>query len=294
MPRSLPLAGALLCASLVCLSAGVEADCLHDFNDYGDAPECTPAYPSGVIAHFPTYPPSCGTGTQEVSPNCVPRSSPPGEPGYVTHINNYDAWQLWLGCLPDGDLSTIGGADNDIGRPMDCVETAFGGMTFDQDECFGDGVDAGLLSEPVFLAGMPATITFSLVHCVSDHVYLNLLIDMNADGDWNDSFADPSDPSQCIYEWAIKNYELQLGTDLCNTIVSPEFMVGPWPGPAWMRLTVSANPAADSYPWNGASLFAGSPVPYFYGGETEDYPVMITAPTPVGARSWGELKTMYR
>ncbi len=284
----------LACTAAISWPADARPGCLNDFNDYGDAPECTPAYPSGVIAHFPTLPPTCGTGTQETSPNCPPRSSPPGDPGFVGHVNNYDAWELWLGCLPAGDYHTTGGADNDFERPHDCVETAFGGMTFDQDECFGDGVDSGLLSAPEFTAGGPATITFSLVHCVGGPVYLNLLIDMNGDGDWNDSFENPADPSQCIYEWAIKNYEIPLGYDLCNTIVSPGFMIGPWAGPAWMRLTVSESLAADSYPWNGASLFAGTPVTRFYGGETEDYPVLISAVVPTLPTSWGKLKTMYR
>jgi hypothetical protein len=274
-------------------AGSVRAGCLQDFNDRGDAPECRPAYPSGVIGRFPSCSQGCGSGTQEISTLCSPRSSPPGTPGAVLHINNYDAWQLWLGCHGDG-FTQIAGADDefDCGARVDCTATAWG-MSFDQDECFGDGSDAGLLSEPLFKACRPATVTFSVVRCVAEHVYLNVLLDMNADGDWNDSFTCDPESGTCAFEWAIKNYELSY-PQLCRTYTSPAFMVGPYVGPGWMRITVSTNPAADSFPWDGKSLFNGTAVAQFYGGETEDYPATIELPTPVARASWGRVKTLYR
>jgi hypothetical protein len=212
----------------------------------------------------------------------------------VLHINNYDAWQLWLGCFGEG-YDQVTGADGEYAcPPTGCTDTAFGSMTFDQDECFGDGSDAGLTSIPDLRVCRPATIAFSLVRCVGERVYLNVLIDMNGDGDWNDSFACGPDGGACAFEWAIKNHELPL-QELCGTFTSPEFTVGPHAGPAWMRITVSTNPAADSYPWSGESLFYERTVDFFYGGETEDYPVAIAdVPTTTSRTSWGRLKVRYR
>lgn len=273
--------------------APARAGCLQDFYDMGDAPGCIPAYPSGVLGRFPTSYQQCGSGTQEVSPLCPPRSSPPGVPGYVMHVNNYDAWQLWLGCFGEGYLG-VTGADDDRVPQVGCTETAFGGMTFSQDECFGDGADAGLLTAPEFRVCEPAAVSVSLVNCSSSPICLNVLIDMNADGDWNDSFTCAPNTPACAFEWAIKNQLLPLTVDLCRTYTSPEFMMGPFAGPAWMRITVSTNPAADSYPWNGESLFNNVPVAQLYGGETEDYPVLIDLQTRAEPASWGRVKTLYR
>jgi hypothetical protein len=61
-------------------------DCDIAHEDRGDAPECIPAYPSGVIGHFPTCTSAlCGAGGQELV--CPAISSPPGAgAGFVLHL----------------------------------------------------------------------------------------------------------------------------------------------------------------------------------------------------------------
>jgi hypothetical protein len=162
-------------------------------------------------------------------------------------------------------------------------------MTFDQDECFGDGSDAGLLLEPVLTICTSTTIKFSTANCgLNRQVFLNVLLDMNQDGDWNDNFQCPS--GACAYEWAVKNAVLPIGPG-CEVHTSPGFLVGPRNGFSWMRISISDTPMPDDFPWNGT---AGLPGGVVAGGETEDYPVQISTPTGVGDGTWGRVKVLYR
>ncbi|HYM80925.1 MAG TPA: hypothetical protein VEY91_05885 [Candidatus Limnocylindria bacterium] len=219
--------------------------------------------------------------------------------GYVLNDNIFDAWSLWLGCFGVG--TGLSGTDNDDqakysapgggtnacspSQSTDCTTSAFETLTFSQDECYGDN-DSGLRSTPEFTVCAPTSVTVSYVACIAPGLILNVLIDMNGDGDWNDSFSCTSGTATaCAYEWAIKNYPLPYPNDRCGLLTLPEFMMGPIPGPAWMRITLSIEPVSDSFPWNGARL---------RGGETEDYPAAILVGTPVTRPSWGSLKTHYR
>jgi hypothetical protein len=158
-------------------------------------------------------------------------------------------------------------------------------MSFGQDECLGDD-DAGLLSLPDFMACRPASVAVSISNCIHSPMFLNVLIDMNADGDWNDSFScGPGTGATCAYEWAVKNHQVPGSSQTCLTHTTPEFAIGPNPGPAWMRVSLSPAPVTDDFPWDGGRLF---------GGETEDYPATIHAVTPLARASWGRVKTLYR
>ena len=146
-------------------------------------------------------------------------------------------------------------------------------------------IEYWLLAVPELRPCTPATVTFSLVDCVANEVFLNVLLDLNGDGDWNDAFTCETAGGACAHEWAIKNWKVPFDPQHCRTITSPEFLVGPRPGEAWMRITVSTDPARDGFPWQGQT---------FYGGETEDYPVHIGGPTATRAMRWGVLKSIYR
>jgi hypothetical protein len=206
---------------------------------------------------------------------------------------------FWLGCYggaPGTELGLDSESDGKVATPAagvstcsgistDCIETAFGGMTFDQDECYFDGSDAGLQNPQTYIVCSTPTFTIDVYACAPRNIILNVLVDWNEDGDWNDTF--DCSPG-CAYEWAVKNHTVAL-TAGCNTIVVPPFLVGPNPGYGWMRISVSENPAADDYPWNGTLSMV-----QFLGGETEDYPVVITDATPTDRSSWGRVKTLYR
>ena len=276
-------------------------DCLKAHEDWGDAPEHVLAYP-GVIGHFPTCSAPSAPGTQTFA--CTPISTPPGPTGFVKHLSPAGGGAYFLGCYPtaagfegidtetDGKINqpSVGWSLCLPGATTDCVETAFG-LTFDQDECYGDGSDAGLISPPVFAPCVPATVTFNMTSCaIPRQAFLNILIDMNEDGDWNDNFQCPS--GACAYEWAVKNAPIFL-TSPCGPVTSPSFLVGPRSpnGRGWMRITVSDTPVNDDFPWAGSATLPGAQLLF---GETEDYPVTIQSSTPATPNSWGRLKKIYR
>ncbi|MEZ5063787.1 MAG: FlgD immunoglobulin-like domain containing protein [bacterium] len=250
-------------------------DCGRPTNDWGDAPEGFDAYP-GVLAHFPTcFAPSL-PGTQDIA--CAPISTPPGPTGFVVHRNGIPLPGYWFGCGPVGGPS--GGIDSEpdgktspglpvsscADIPVDCMEVTSAG-TFGQDECFGDS-DAGLEEMPIFAACTPGSIKFRTTNCANGDrvVYLNVLLDMNMDGDWNDNF---QCPGSCAYEWAVKNFPLVLPPG-CTSHMSPAFLVGPWEGAGWMRISMSDTPVNDSFPWAGCAP-AGGGEGFLDLGETEDY-----------------------
>jgi flagellar hook capping protein FlgD/GEVED domain-containing protein len=255
------------------------------YEDWGDAPEMVQAYP-GVMGNFPTCSAPGGVGTYDVV--CAPRSTPPGPTGFVRHVEPATSnVGFWLGCgdpisgAPGVDSETDGkmndtGAAQSFCNPAVLVDgTEFFGMTWGQDESYGDGVDAGVAGPTLkFKTCSQSTVAFSTFNCkaAAQDVFLNILVDMNQDGDWNDNILCGVAGGQCAYEWAVKNVPIVLLPG-CQNQVSPAFQMGPRPGPGWMRITLTTNPVADDFPWNGSAGPGGDG--FFLSGETEDYPVMI-------------------
>jgi FlgD Ig-like domain/GEVED domain len=274
--------------------------CLMFFRDFGDAPEGFPAYPSVSTAHFPSCPEPGPPGTQEIECGS-PSSSAPAVTGHVVHLVGFDIGiPFWLGCGPhpsnsdagDGESTaktSAGSATSACGSiAVDCFEPGPAGMSFGQDECLGD-TDAGV-SGPIQLEACGLA-SFRLRATVCPALpltaYLNVLVDWNQDGDWNDNVACVS-ALQCVREWAVKNEQLAL-TPGCSEHITPVFPVGPRQGPAWMRVTITNTPVHEGFPWSGS---VGSVNGDFAGGETEDYLVTIAPSTvdvetaPPTARLW--------
>jgi hypothetical protein len=269
-------------------------DCGSIKQEFGDAPEGVLAYP-GVIGKFPTCMGAALASTREVS---CPASSPlPGLSGFVRHFLSGDNY--WLGCHSGPQFGPIG-VDGELDgkmnqpaigvsacdqNPTDCIEAAFG-LTFDQDECFTDGSDAGVLA-PSLVACERTFVSFATFNCLATprEARLNILIDMNQDGDWNDN---ETCATGCAREWAIKNESITIPPG-CGTHVSTAIQIGTQAGPAWMRVTISDDPVPDNFPWAGTESIGG-----LHNGETEDYPVLIQIPTPALPSTWGQLKSLYR
>jgi hypothetical protein len=240
-------------------------------------------------------------GTQELF--CAPLSTPPGPAGYMRHFNSAPS-HYWLGCF---DVPSIGftGIDDDIdgkvgppGGPSVCS----GGPTdgdlnlppnnFSQDESYSDG-DAGLYPNQVLVACFGQPLGFETANCGNETTaYLNVLADLNFDGDWNDNLdcSSVSPPAGCVYEWAVKNRPIAIGPG-CQTHNTPPIYGGTQTGQCWVRITLTDEPVLDDYPWAGS---ANLPDGQYAGGETEDYLVYITYADPVRKSSWGQLKTLYR
>ncbi len=279
---TLALLGCCLLLSTTARATDVDgvADCFRTLIEYGDAPEGVQAYP-GILAAFPTRnaadPSACRTWRQ------APISTMPGPAGFVRHQRAATDPGFWLGCFP----ATGGGVDiepdgktNDNGAAVsacnpnvavDCYETAFG-LTFGQDEAYGTN-DAGLAAAVTFGTCASSTVTFNATNCAGAvrQVFLNILVDWNQDGDWNDNF---QCPGACAYEWAVVNQPVFLQPG-CNVVTSPAFRSGPNAGDGWMRITLTNAPVNMDFPWAGSATVAGMA---FQNGETEDYPVTIGDP----------------
>ena len=274
-------------------------DCINPHVDWGDAPEGVLAYP-GVIGKFPTCRQMNVVGTQEIPPGCPPISTFPGITGHIFHRPSQSGLEYWMGCYSDANGQPMGIDFDPEGRmnqpaqgfsfcgnfPTDCVENAYG-LTFDQDECLGDGSDAGVTSSLEFSTCTPAKVTFTTSSCsATPHpVFLNVLIDLNHDGDWNDAVLCDG---ACTYEWAVKNLNIVLAPG-CGVITTPSFRPGPTPGPSWMRISLTDAPVSLDYPWTGAAGEGG-----VEGGETEDYPALVQQAVPVLPSTWGGVKASYR
>ena len=272
--------------------------CAFGYDDFGDAPEDLPAYSSGANGTFPTCLAPGAIGTQEVQCGTL-RSTPPGATGYVQHRTlASDANHFWLGCNNTGG-SPLAAVDAEIdgrmnvgalfggpsacnpAQPTDCID-GFTGLFINQDECYGDA-DAGIGAPHFFMACTLGTVTFDAYNCRSTPVNatLNVLVDWNHDGDWNDHLSVICSPQICAYEWAVKNVAVTLQPG-CNTITTQPFATGATADRAWMRLTLSTGAVGDDFPWAGS---AGVPGGFLAGGETEDYVAnVVPRSTAVGDR----------
>ena len=242
--------------------------------DYGDAPEGDGAiaYPwLGVIGSFPTC--KC----------CGPAS-------WIEH-NNFGGW---------------------FGQGVDFEPEGNGGLCpqcfppYDQDETFQDG-DAGLIipdpytidnslnivpippgvGTPLGLPGQTAvwgTDVDILVHnTMPNHEpyvegYVNVLMDWNQNGIWND---DPSE--HVLINFLIP--PLYIGP--LSGLAPPNFAIGPNPGYVWTRFSITERPVAAGWKGDGE----------FEDGESEDYLLEIADDTPPepklecrGSLRWSNIK----
>jgi hypothetical protein len=307
MRRSLPFVLAslvLFVSSTTSFARDVDGlDCGRIVVDYGDAPEGIPFFgPFGpVLGHYPTCLAPGPVGTQELF--CAPRSTPPGPTGYMRNYNTFPS-HYWLGCF---DLPTIGltGIDDDIdgkvgppGGPSACSggptdgDVILAPNSFSQDEDYNDG-DAGLYPNQLLLACSGQPLVYQTANCGNETIaYLNVLVDLNFDGDWNDNLDCSSvfPAAGCVHEWAVKNVPISIGFG-CQNHNTPPIFGGPIAGQSWVRISLTDEPVAGDFPWAGS---ANQPNGQYAGGETEDYLLYITFPDAVKTRTWGQVKTLYR
>lgn len=266
-------------------------DCSRTHTDYGDAPPSgAQAYPGGATSHFPSCPAGAIAGLQQTS--CPPISIQQNFSGWIVHTQGPDGY--WLGCYPtpSGPMGIDSESTGASCAPTQCVEGGWA-SSFSQDECYGDGSDAGIPTPVSFAPCTQSTISFYVTSCseASEQTprYLNICVDWNEDGDWEDNFLCPA-AGTCAYEWAVKNAPISIPVG-CTMLSSPTFLSGPDNRRAWMRVTITDAPVADDFPTVGS---AANPGNSFVGGETEDYPVNIGEPTSVARQAWGGLKVRYR
>jgi DNA-binding beta-propeller fold protein YncE len=221
--------------------------------DFGDAPNGSLAYSTGVIGHFPT---------------CLSDAA-----GFVVHADAHSA--VYFGSAVDPESDGNGGA---CAWPPN-----------DSDECFGPP-DAGLIVPDAYTLGSPGEVTcpgttgkslgmpcatatwgddidIQVVNGAPSTMYVNLLIDWNQDGSWAGSVLCDLGPVQ---EHVLVDFPVPAGyTGPLSGLGPPTFVIGPNLGFVWARFTIGE--AGVGGGWRGARVFNL--------GETEDYLIRAGGPT---------------
>jgi len=234
--------------------------------DFGDAPEGALAYPSsGIGGAFPTC--------MQVGPA-----------GWIQHTN----FGTWFGPATMVDFEPDGNAGM-------CPPGGF--PPYDQDECFADP-DAGLLIPPAYTidptpavvpcmpgvegplgticqtANWGVNVDIDVHNWMPGHPeylpgFVNVLMDWNQDGDWNDvtdCYTQGDAPEHVLVDFMVPpQYDGPL-----SALMPPGFLIGPNPGYVWTRFTISEVPVG--FGWNGEG--------FFEDGETEDYLLLVEGGEP--------------
>jgi len=236
--------------------------------EFGDAPEGALAYPStGVTGAFPT----CKN---------VPIA------GWIQH-NNFGTW---FG--PGFDIESDGNAG-----------LCPGFAPYDNDECFQDG-DAGLIMPQPYTIqggvvapcgnsiGTPLGDTCQWAQWGSDidilihnwmpnhepylRGYVNVLIDWNQDGQWQNNPGTTCDANM-VPEHVLVDFVIPAQYDgTLSALMPPSFQIGPNDGYVWTRFSITEDPVGGN--WTGEGDFED--------GETEDYLLRVYQPPPVGGEAY--------
>ncbi|MFC1793584.1 GEVED domain-containing protein [Planctomycetota bacterium] len=237
------------------LTISCEGVVVQNKPDLGDAPDSTnnfgnsmTAYPKGVFtgprAHYPTvYNDGSGTG-----------------PYGPVHINAQTVAFLGKKITRETEADT--------GTDEDGVNNIRSQSNWPDDDEGDDGV--------VFPLNMPScrftTIDYTVnVVAPNTDLWVNIWLDWNRDGDWDDTLECPSGPAP---EWAVQNqFLLNLPAGI-NEITTPGFLAWHPEGGTeeiWMRITLSGRPwRPGSNPEVRGNAGSG-PEGKYEIGETEDY-----------------------
>lgn len=223
-----------------------EEDIVQYDAEYGDAPESGSAGYAGsystVQAAFPTL-------------FNTPNSTGPG-------AHTLDASMEWLGDPADGDFYSYEADADDPADPD-------GVMNLVNEDKFDDGVTG----VNIVLVGMPPPATLTTDVTIAAGApdvprYLNVLIDLNMDGEWSGAAAFGEK------EWAVQNFEVNVAPGTTESVTTDAFAFsnGNILTPTtWMRVLLTREPLnVSSY---GADGWDGSG--QFDYGEVEDYYVQL-------------------
>ncbi|OPZ26578.1 MAG: Cna protein B-type domain protein [Lentisphaerae bacterium ADurb.BinA184] len=226
--------------------AALEADA-----DLGDAPDSTNTAGAVMSAYG-------SSATPASFPTVYRAGSPPYGP-----IHLHPGALAWLG----SEVSLEGEADT--GPDADALNN----LDPAADAANQDGDDDALDDAPYLPHCEPTRFAFSLstLAAQSATLYVNVWLDFNRDGDWNDTLA--CDGVSAVPEWAVQNLAVGVTGTGTLLLVTPPFLS--WTPadvadhPLWLRITLAEQP------WNpqgGIAPDGGSgPASGYQYGETEDY-----------------------
>ena len=236
--------------------------------DLGDAADSTNYLNRAMTAYGTGH-----TGLPHPTPGYFPTVYDDGSgtgPYGPVHLNN--EMVAYLGATITRETEADRGPDED---PRNNLKVELGGSASNSD----NGDDAIDLKNPISLPNCCWTTLDYDVTVVDPNVdlWVNIWLDWNRDGDWDDVVDCPEGPAP---EWAVQNqflYNLPKGL---NTITSPAFL--PWHPDnvkhIWMRITLSEQPwKTGSNPGQLGNAGSGPQGKYLIG-ETEDYFILPETP----------------
>ncbi|MCD4846069.1 MAG: right-handed parallel beta-helix repeat-containing protein [Methanosarcinales archaeon] len=127
-----------------------------------------------------------------------------------------------------------------------------------------DPFDDGLKNIFILSDNSSQTVTFEVSDLMapSSNLIVNILIDLNKDGDWEDQ----GEHAVCNQQITTTNQEEVIISDPFSTI-------GTTMGPTWLRITLTRHDILNT-PWDGTMSGYAPMIPFEYG-ETEDWEVYL-------------------
>lgn len=197
--------------------------------------------------------------------------APDGEPtGYPTQFSQtgqfptlYASGGAYTTDLSVATLGPTASAENDANDPSDPDGTP---------NLVNSDSDNGLVGLGIELTQIPppAELTVDVRGGTGGDLYLNVLIDLDMDGNWGGTAAG-GEP-----EWVVQNYDVSVGAGETQTVAPPPFAFANGnrvPDGAWMRVALTSEPVMSD-DWTGTGTFTA--------GEIEDH--VITFPEQNGKR----------
>ncbi|MEA3226382.1 MAG: GEVED domain-containing protein, partial [Planctomycetota bacterium] len=237
------------------LSIRCEGMASADKPDLGDAPDSTNNFGNSMTA----YPKGAFTGPRGRFPTVFNDGSGVGPYGPV-HLN--DRAVAFLGKAITGETEA------DTGPDEDGVNNLRSWVNSPDHDRGDDAVDLPLTLPDCGWAAIDYEVT--VVEPGTD-LWVNVWLDFNRDGDWDDTVNCPAGSAK---EWAVQNQFLFGLPARLNQITTPAFLSSHptgTPRQIWMRITLSEQPwTGGSNPGQPGNAGSG-PLGKYQIGETEDY-----------------------
>jgi len=239
-----------------------QASCSQTEADLGDAPDSFNSYGWPMTAY-----PAMGSLPHVQANYPTVYWGPPATPGPRHHFTFVDSW---LGLATTGELQADQLPDQDMTRNISPTHVLPG--IADQDSIMiplgDDGLGPRIRLADCMQLTLPYTVTVASTSPITR--YVNAWLDMNRDGDWDDTLTCPGGiPAP---EWIVQDQVPALYPGL-NRLVTPPFVADitvhqDLPFESWLRISIADMPAPVPYDGRGPAMG-------YDLGETEDYHLFL-------------------
>jgi Cys-rich repeat protein len=281
--------GGTFCSTHNCCKDGNDNDCdgLVDCDDpdcyensacreFGDAPDSTNSWNNAQMTAYPPFGPA---GIAANYPTVLLAGSPPYGP---CHYNYYVVLGQEISFEYEADTGYDQDSVNNIIPFSDWPDNDSVSLQFQMDD--------GLKHVPVNIStnylcfahcqqtSIPVEVTFTGGAQGPWNASLNIWIDYNRDGNWNDTVSCPP-TGLGVSEWVVQNFHIPYPANLIGSagtqtlIVNPAFIGYEPADDNWIRVQITPNDVDYDF-------YDGSGPGYCYeDGETEDYYVVCASTT---------------